>query len=102
GRYFPAPYQGSNPEKEGKDVYKPLVDWFAGGKTAAVNDETAELELNQVPGLLDLVQAHLPEDHTLGAELVLEGLHRSSLLAKERSEDGVVYSDMLKDMFRGM
>ncbi|MHC4449720.1 MAG: AAA family ATPase [Planctomycetota bacterium] len=102
GRYFPAPYQGSNPEKEGKDVYKPMVDWFAGGKTAAVNDETAELKLDSVPGLLDLVQAHLPEDHTLGAELVLEGLHRSSLLAKERSEDGVVYSDMLKDMFRGM
>ena len=36
-----------------------------------------------MPGLLDLVQAHLPGDHTLGAELVLEGLHRSSLLAKE-------------------
>jgi len=101
-RHFPAPYQGSNPEKEEQDVYKPVVDWFAKGNTVAVNDETAELDLAKVPGLMDVVQAHLDGENALGAELVLEGLHRSSLLAKDRSEDGVTYSDMLQDMFKGM
>ncbi|MEM8883050.1 MAG: AAA family ATPase [Planctomycetota bacterium] len=102
-RYFPEPYQGSNPEQEERDVYKPVVDWFASGKTIAVNDETKDLAtLQEVPGLSDLVRAHLQEESDLGAELVLEGLHRSSLVAKERSEDGVTYSDMLQDMFKGM
>jgi len=101
-RRFPAPYQGSNPKKEEQDVYKPILDWFAGGHTAAVNDETETIDLSKVPGLSDLVAAHLERDHGLGAELVLEGLHRSSLLAKDRSEDGVTYSDMLQDMFKGM
>jgi len=105
-RHFPAPYQGGNPDKEQEDVYKPIVDWFAKGKTLAVCDEVASLDdLGQVPGLTDLVTAHLdpaPEDAALGAEIVLEGLYRASLLAKDRSEDGVSYGDMLKDMFRGM
>ncbi|MHC4953687.1 MAG: magnesium chelatase [Planctomycetota bacterium] len=105
-RRFPAPYQGSNPEKEEADFYKPIVDWFASGNMLSVNDEVETLDdLANVPGLSDLVDAHLdpdPEDAALGGELVLEGLHRASLLAKERSENGVHYTDMLKDMFRGM
>jgi len=105
-RHFPAPYQGGNPDKEKRDVYKPMVDWFAAGNTVSVTDEDAALdELEQVPGLADLVSLSVDpraEDASLAAEIVLEGLHRSSLLAKEQSEDGFAYSDMLKDMFRGM
>ena len=109
-REFPAPYQGTNPDSDRRsgdaDLYKPIVDWFAAGNTLSVSDETATLdELNAVPGLTDIVAAHLDlsvDDAPLGAELVLEGLHRASLLAKEHSEDGITYSDMLQDMFKGM
>ena len=105
-RHFPAPYQGGNPDKEQKDVYKSIVDWFAAGNSAAVSDEDAELEeLEGVPGLADLVSIAVDpaaEDAALAAEIVLEGLHRASLLAKDRSEDGFAYSDMLQDMFKGM
>ena len=41
------------------------------------------------------------DDVTPACELVLEGLHRSSLLAKDKSPDGVTYGDMLKGMFAG-
>ena len=75
----------------------------AGGIAEQVPVEAGALV--PLPGLTDLVAAHLDPgegDAALGAEIVLEGLHRASLLAKDRSEDGVAYSDMLQDMFKGM
>jgi hypothetical protein len=106
-RHFPAPYQGRKKpaQQEPPDVYKPIVDWFAGGKSVVVNDETADVPgLLEVPGLAALVREHMDppaEDLPAACELVLEGLHRSSLLAKDRSPDGVAYGDMLKRMFAG-
>ena len=50
------------------------------------------------------MKKHMPvadEDRDAACELVLEGLHRASLLAKETSPDGTTYGDMLKDMFAG-
>jgi magnesium chelatase subunit I len=102
-RYFPAPYSGRKAQ-ETPDVYKPIVDWFAQGNTVVVQDEEDDVPgLANVPGLVDLVKKHMkppPEDLTAACELVLEGLHRSSLLAKDSSPDGVTYGDMLKDMFQ--
>jgi len=101
-RHFPPPYRGDKREEQA-DCYKPLIDWFAGGKTAEVTDEPGEhTGPLGVPGLADLVKLHLDppgEDLAAACELVLEGLHRSSLLAKEKRTDGVRYSDMLKEMF---
>ena len=106
-RHFPAPYD-SRRRRRGEeapehDVYKPIVDWFAAGNSVVVHDETANIRgLLDVPGLKDLVKAHMnPSDEDLPAacELVLEGLHRSSLLAKQRAPHGTTYGDMLKDMF---
>ena len=69
-----------------------------------MNDEEAGAKgLAEVPGLVDLVKKHMQpaaQDLDAACELVLEGLHRSSLLAKESSPDGVAYGDMLKDMFK--
>ncbi|MDH3592888.1 MAG: magnesium chelatase, partial [Planctomycetota bacterium] len=105
-RHFPAPYQGkrkTTAAEAAPDAYKPIVDWFAAGNSVVVNDEgAAPAALRDVPGLVDLVQRHLPvDDRFLNAacELVLEGLHRSSLLAKVGSTNGVAYGDMLRDMF---
>ncbi len=101
-RHFPAPYRASR--KKGapveEDAYKPIVDWFAKGNRVEVQDEDAALGLAKIPGLADLVRKHLKpadEDLEAGCELVLEGLHRSSLLAKEKGS----YGDMLKGMFEG-
>ena len=105
-RHFPAPYQGRRKQsqpQQAPDVYKPIVDWFAAGNAVLVNDETEEVaDILDVPGLADLVREHMAppkEDLAAACELVLEGLHRSSLLAKDRSPDGVAYGDMLKGMF---
>ena len=102
-RHFPAPYRASR--KKGapveEDAYKPIVDWFAKGNRVSVQDEEEGARgLAEIPGLVELVKRHLrlnEEDVPAGCELVLEGLHRSSLLAKEKGQ----YGDMLKRMFEG-
>ena len=107
-KHFPAPYTAERTPREGaepQDAYKPLVDWFARGNTVVVQDgEEAGEELLRVPGLPELVRKHLdptPVDLPGACELVLEGLHRASVLAKDRSQDGVSYGDLLKRMFAG-
>jgi magnesium chelatase subunit I len=109
-RLFPAPYDTTRHrrepgEREPEDVYKPIVDWFAQGHAVVVEDETEDADgLLGVPTLVDLVRQHLSIDASeipAACELVLEGLHQASLLAKDRSEDGVAYGDMLKRMFAG-
>jgi magnesium chelatase subunit I len=105
-RYFPAPYRrGKKRQEVEEDAYKPIVDWFAKGNRVVVEDEEESAAgLAAIPGLADLVRKHLnppEEDVPVGCELVLEGLHRSSLLAKEKGEGGASYGDMLKRMFEG-
>jgi len=111
-RHFPPPYRterrrkGAAPEAAAaQDAYKPIVDWFAGGRQIVVTDEAETLEgILKVPALADLARKHLKlsDDEVPGAcELILEGLHRSSLLAKDKSGDGFTYGDMLKGMFEG-
>ncbi|MFI5403863.1 MAG: AAA family ATPase [Planctomycetota bacterium] len=102
-RHFPAPYRASKKKSAPveEDVYKPIVDWFAKGNRVSVQDEDEGARgLAEIPGLVELVKRHLrlnEEDVPAGCELVLEGLHRSSLLAKEKGQ----YGDMLKRMFEG-
>ena len=100
-RHFPAPYAKG---REAPDAYKSIVDWFAGGRGVVVTDESESIDaIRDVPTLVDLVTEHLAppeEDVEAACELVLEGLHRSSLLAKDKSSDGVTYGDMLRDMLR--
>ena len=108
-RYFPEPYdtrkKRRSDEPEQEDCYKPIVDWFASGNAVVVQDDEEAIEgLLDVPTLVALARQHLdPSDEELPAacELVLEGLHQASLLAKDRSPDGVTYGDMLKRMFAG-
>ena len=105
-RHFPEPYRkGKHVDEEAPDAYKPIVDWFAEPNMVVVDDENAETgSLRDVPGLVDLVRKHLTQEESeidAGCELVLEGLHRSSLLAKTASPSGHTYGDMLADMFTG-
>jgi magnesium chelatase subunit I len=111
-RLFPAPYAKSVPkgakgrreQAEPEDVYKPVVDWFASGKSVVVQDERDDDgALRSVPTLEALARRHAgPLDEAevaVACELVLEGLHQASLLSKERADGGVTYGDMLKRMF---
>ncbi|MCK6458407.1 MAG: magnesium chelatase [Planctomycetes bacterium] len=104
-RRFPAPYRASKRKQAAveEDAYKPIVDWFAKGNRVSVQDEDAGLDgLTKIPGLADLARKHVhAEDLEAGCELVLEGLHRSSLLAKEKGDGQASYGDMLKRMFEG-
>ena len=61
----------------------------------------------EVKGLADLASRYLEpadaEEHAVAMELVLEGLHQSSMLSRERTDTGVTgYKDMLKQMLSGL
>jgi magnesium chelatase subunit I len=90
-------------------VYKPVLDWFAKGKTVEITDSMASAEyaraLFAVPGLREIAERHLKpgeEELALAMEFVLEGLHQNSLIAREDLEGAVSYKDMLKTMFESM
>ena len=89
--------------------YKPLLEWFARGGKVEISDSMPSADyaraLSQVPGLEGLARRHLqPADGELplAMELILEGLHQGSLIAREDLESGVSYKDMLKTMFESM
>ena len=89
--------------RSSSDCYKPILDWFAAGEKLEVSDDqddaTYQGALEQVPGLVEVVDEFLPGESPLervaAMELVLEGLHQHSLLAKEDMASGASYSDML-------
>jgi magnesium chelatase subunit I len=90
-------------------AYRPLVAWFAAGNTVDLSDASTERDhraaLERCAGLLDLVRAAgaaTPEEETLLMELVLEGLHQSSVLARDDLDGAVTFKDMLKEMLAGM
>ncbi len=108
-RYFPDVIkEGSEPDTK-SDRYKPVLDWFSANQLELSDDmdsTTYRAALESVPGLADLAREFLPSDDPLvlatTMELVLEGLHQHSLLAKEEAETGVAYSDMLGIMLEGL
>jgi magnesium chelatase subunit I len=109
-RYFPdAIREGSEPKLK-NDRYKPVLDWFAGGKRIEVSDEMDDeaycAAIEQIPGLRPLADEFLPAKpravRAAVMELILEGLHQHSLLAKEDAATGASYSDMLGLMLEGM
>ena len=98
------------PPSPSDEVYRPVVRWFAEGNAVEVADDTSESDhraaLHRVDGLLQLVRAHgNPADaaeETLLMELVLEGLHQHSVIAREDLDGRISYRDMLQEMLAGM
>ena len=91
--------------------YKPVINYFASGKTLELSDEipavAALAALRLVPGLEEIAAKHLDtgeSDAELAAalEFVAEGLHQSRLLAKDELDGHTVYRDMLGSMLEGM
>ena len=90
-------------------AYAPIVQWFATHRLE-LSDETPFAEhlqaLRSVTGLEECARTHLapgnPGELAGAMELVLDGLHQCSMLAKEDGDGGVGYRDMIGAMFRQM
>jgi magnesium chelatase subunit I len=109
-RTFPDAYKTRGKDASTNQVYKPIVEWFAAGKTVEISDESSAADFHEglraVTGLEALAAKHLhamdPAELGPAMEFVLEGLHQHSILSRERVDGGgVAYKDMLKSMFSG-
>ena len=97
--YFTDPGEGESP-------YRILAEYFRAGGACVVSDKAdteAEQELLALPGLPPLMEEFLAdledESDVFGAELVLEGLHQHSVLAKEEDGPRSVFLDMVSTMW---
>jgi magnesium chelatase subunit I len=109
-RYFPDAHKTRGKDSATAPVYKPIVEWFAGGRNVEISDESSARELydglREVAGLEAVASKHLKlerfEELGPAMEFVLEGLHQYSILSRERVDGGgTSYGDMLKSMFSG-
>lgn len=95
---------------EVESTYKNIIEWFSDGKKLDISDDMEWKEyfhtLMKVPKLFELSQKYMPSrdkyEIALGMEIILEGLHQNSLLAKESFDTKSSYYDMLKVMFDQM
>ena len=104
--------EGSNDEKGHvrADRYRPVLDWFASGHRVEVSDHMSDEDylaaLSAVAGLDKVAREFLPEAFAEAPgpamELVLEGLHQHSMVAKEDVDRGASYSDMMGILMKGM
>ncbi|MDD5562443.1 MAG: hypothetical protein PHQ91_01900 [Thermoanaerobaculaceae bacterium] len=85
-----------------KGPYAPIVAWFAAGNEVTLSDEQPfaayERELGRVPGLAALADGHgeTPQERAFAAEMILEGLHQHTKLAREDVDSAVSYREALK------
>ena len=97
-------------ETQAASEYRPILEWFAGGQHLQVSDDMPGPEfakqLASVKGLGTIAAKYLEprdaEEHAVAMELVLEGLHQSSMLSRERTDASTEYKDMLKSMLSGL
>ena len=90
--------------EEDTGPYAEIVSWFADGNEVLISDEQSgddyRAQLEQVPGLLELVSAHSgpddPQPDLFGAELLLEGLHQYLKLGREDLDSQITYREMIK------
>ncbi len=110
-KYFPDPLikkKKGSAEKEVKDPYAEIVEWFQyGGKVNIKDDMTFKeyiKELKKVDGLENFVKK-FPQYYESETELaslmefVLDGLHQNSKIAKDEVDSEVMYKDMVGSMF---
>jgi magnesium chelatase subunit I len=109
-RTFPDAYQPGDKTGAGESEFQPVLAWFQNGRAIDLGDELSDRELHAklaaITGLEPLATKYLGAKSTAelaaGMEFVLEGLHQSSLLAKDEVVGGRVFKDMFEDMVRGL
>lgn len=108
-KYFPDPLQRKKKnEKETKDIYFDIIEWFQEGGTINITDNMKFKEyfseLKKVKGLEEFVKKYTQYYETekeLASlmEFVLDGLHQNSKIAKDELESGSSYKDLLPAIF---
>jgi magnesium chelatase subunit I len=109
-RYFPAVHQERKGAGGAEPLYEKVQSWFAAGKTITITDhlpsEPERAALRSIPGLRELADKYLPaasEDEAAAVmELVLEGMHQHSVLAREGLYGSARYGDMLTRMMQDL
>ena len=105
GKLFPTP---ENLKKtENTSPYQPIVSWFQKGNKldllSNLSKKDYEKNLQQVPGLNDLVNKYYKKENEdnkyLLMEFVLFGLSEHSLLSRYSLENGIQFKHMLSSMF---
>jgi len=87
-----------------------IVQWFSAGATLTLGDGSSFEEhmeaLRSVSGLEECARKHVEVgtggELAMVMELILDGLHQCSLLAKDDGDTGVGYRDMIGAMFSQM
>ncbi len=106
-KYFPDAYKAKEKGEGAASEYDPIFRWFAQGKKVEISDDLSTREfhqrLAQVSGLEELPKRYLPVKDNVelptAMEFVLEALHQSSILAKERTDTAALaYTDMFSTM----
>ncbi|MBX7042856.1 MAG: sigma 54-interacting transcriptional regulator [Ignavibacteria bacterium] len=112
-KYFPDPLskRKKNPqEKESRDPYSAVIDWFQFGGKVNIKDDMPFSEylkeLRKVEGLEDFVKKYsqyYESEYELASlmEFVLDGLHQNSKIAKDEIESNVMYKDLVGSMLSG-
>jgi magnesium chelatase subunit I len=101
----------ANDEKTGKSApkderdsgpWQDILGWFAKGHRLDLSDHSTTAEhlkaLNAIPGLAQITDSLLnppPAERAVWMEFVVEGLFQGGALAREDSQRGLVYSDLL-------
>ena len=101
--YFPDP---AEQKKSDKNMYQPVLDWFADVHTLNISDNMSRKEyqelLDEVDGLSSLVKENSlldkDNDQYVMMDFVIEALHQHSMVGKEDLDNARSYSDMLGSM----
>lgn len=115
-RYFPNPLErprrgNGDAAKGASDPYAPILSYFSAGNTVDVTDMMEFKEffaaLAGVPGLHDLAVRTMRVDPkkqyevAVAMELLLDGLHQHSKVARDEYSGALSYSDMVGSIFTG-
>jgi len=94
-----------------KGPYHDVVEWFVSSGeefelTENMNDEKYRRQLNRIPALDDLIDKYYPvketEDKIFLKELILWGLVENNKLSRVKIEDGMGFTDNMKDLLKNL
>ncbi len=108
--HFPQPrkIKAGADQRPQENLYEAVTDFFSTGKRLELSDEMPYKEykaaLLQIAGLKEIAKAHYATEDERGVilamELILEGLHKHNLIAKESPDNKFIYVDMLENMLK--
>ncbi len=109
-RYFPPVHQERKGGGAVEPLYEKIQSWFTSGKSVTVTDhlpaDQERAALGAIPGLRELADKYLStgsEDEASAVmEMVLEGMHQHSVLAREGIHGSARYGDMLTRMMQDL